>query len=237
MAERIQIHVFKGVTLGDFQSASDQVAERIGRAISWNTEPLDRKDAFLVAANQNAVAVCLNREDALFVTEVAKSLKATWMSVRMQEGELWDYSLYRGEFDIHTFTTFPAYWGMKRLSKHAVRNVLDELCREWGCSRACVEKYMVQWKVQRPWYPYAFWWITWIYPRPTVILSDHWYFRMFMLVDTIPKGKAYDSDKAEYGDCWQMIDFLRAIGAPVPLGTDDGGSQHSMTAGHAGTQL
>jgi hypothetical protein len=38
-----------------------------------------------------------------------------------------------------------------------------------------------------------------------------------MLVDTIPKGKAYDSDKANYGDCWQMMDFLRAIGAPNPL--------------------
>lgn len=217
MAERIQIHVFKNATPEGFRSASDQVAERIGRAISWNTVPLDGTYDFRLAASGNSVAVFMNHGYDPILTDIAKLLNATWMSVRMQEGELWDYSLYRGEAHIHTFSTYPTYWGMKRLSRQAIRNVLDELCREWGCSRSRVEKYLVQWKAQRPWYSYAFWWITWFYPRPLVISSDHWYFRMFMLVDTIPKGKAYDSDKAKYGDCWQMMDFLRAIGAPNPL--------------------
>jgi hypothetical protein len=217
MAERIQIHVFKNATLEGFRSASDQIAERIGRTISWNTNPPDEIDDFRLVANENAVAVFLKHGYAPCLTEIAESLKATWMSVRMQEGELWDYSLYRGETHIHTFITWPTYWGMKRLSRQAIRNVLDELCHEWGCSRSRVEKYLVQWKAQRPWYSYAFWWITWFYPRPLVISSGHWYFRMFMLVDTVPKGRAYDSDKAEYGDCWQMMDFLRAIGAPNPL--------------------
>lgn len=230
MAERIQIHVFKGATLDGFRSAADQVAERIGRTISWNTKPLDKRNDFLLAANENSVAVFLKRGDAPFLTEVAKLLKATWLSVRMQEGELWHHSLYHGDVHIHTFSTYPAYSGIKRLSRQALRNVLDELCGEWGCSRACVEKYLVQWKAQWPWYSYAFWWITWCYPRPTVIFSNHWYFRMFMLVDTSPKGKAYASDKAEYGDCWQMMDFLRAIGAPSPLDPNNGASQNSITA-------
>ena len=230
MAVRIHIHVFKGVTLEGFHSASAQVAESTGRTISWNAKPLDRNDDCLLAANENAVAVFLACGYHPFLSEVAKSLKATWISARMQEGELWDYSLFRGADHIHTFSTYPTYWGMKRLSRQAVRNVLDELCRDWSCSRACVEKYFVQWKAQRPWYSYAFWWITWFYPRPLVILSDHWYFRMFMLVEIWPKGKAYDTDKAEYGDCWQMMDFLRALGAPVPLDPNNGACQHSMRA-------
>ncbi len=230
MAERIQIHVFKGITLDAFQAAADEVAERIGRTILWNTKASDRKDDFLLAANEKSVAVFMNRSEDLSLAEVAKSLKATWMIVRMQEGELWDYSLYRGETHVHTFSTYPTYWGMKRLSRQAVRNVLDELCREWGCSRTCVAKYLVQWKAQRPWYSYVFWWITWFYPRPLVISSDHWYFRMFMLVDTIPKGKAYESDKAEYGDCWQMMDYLRAIGASDPLDPNNGASSNDITA-------
>jgi len=38
-----------------------------------------------------------------------------------------------------------------------------------------------------------------------------------MLVDTIPKGKAYESDKAEYGDCWQMM-FVYRLFCKSPVG-------------------
>jgi len=38
--------------------------------------------------------------------------------------------------------------------------------------------------------------------------------------DDIASGTAYPDDEFEYGDCWQLTDFLRKLGTPYPESPD-----------------
>lgn len=35
-------------------------------------------------------------------------------------------------------------------------------------------------------------------------------------------NKAYPDDVFSYGDCWQLVDFLRKLGTPYPPSLDEG---------------
>ncbi len=160
--------------------------------------------------------------------EIAKTLNSVWMELRIQESALWDYSLYRGATHLHCFSTLPAYWDNDPETIESQRGNLGELCDAWQCDKERVKNYLRQWKTVWPWYSYAFAWIKAFYSPPSLITAHHWYECMFLTSSFRPKGKAYPADNCEYGDYWQMFDFLRALDAPNPLDLDKDGKQHRL---------
>jgi hypothetical protein len=63
------------------------------------------------------------------------------------------------------------------------------------------------------------------------LLSEHWpgltaesvrrYLRNQDRDKDAQTGTAYPDDEFEYGDCWQLTDFLRKLGTPYPESPDD----------------
>jgi hypothetical protein len=108
--------------------------------------------------------------------------------VRIQEGSLWDYSLYDGASHIDNFSTLAEYWDDNPEWIATQRGNPTLLARVWRIDQATVENYLKPWGFE----------------------LDGDSFR------TSLRGKAYPTDRHEYGDIWQMTDFLRALGAHDP---------------------
>ena len=153
----------------------------------------------------------------------------TWMELRIQEGSLWDYSLYRGDAHLHNFSTWPTYWDTDRQFVESQRGNVDQLVQSWGCEKQRVANYLRQWKEKFHWYSYPLGWIKWLYSPPIVMSTGHWYFRLFNPIELLPHGKAYDSDEHEYGDIWQVLDFLRALGATDPTYSNTDAKQNTIS--------
>ena len=126
--------------------------------------------------------------------QVAKDLKFPWLEARVQIGSLWYYSLYdcNGEA-IDKFSTCRQVWDQGETDEaemHRWQGNADTLAKTLAIPVAPFERYLVNWgyvKLSSSTFEYAH------------------------------KGnKAYETDKASYGEWRQIFDFLRSIGVEDP---------------------
>lgn len=129
---------------------------------------------------------------------------------RIQEGSLWDFSYYRGDTHLGTFSTWPEAFELKAPSKRQTRAFAKRFAEEWGVPLERVERYLLPWGMK----------------RISEGNPEKWWLRdgrvVAMNLEDAPlsvptlKGNAYPTDKYEYGDIWQLLDFLTAIGSKDP---------------------
>lgn len=79
----------------------------------------------------------------------------------------------------------------------------DILAKVWNIPQSGIENYLKAWG--------------WRVPEDDVGVFD-----------TLLRGRAYPEDVYEYGDIWQMYDFLRALGALDPVNIEAAGRRHSL---------
>jgi hypothetical protein len=91
---------------------------------------------------------------------------------------------------VDNFSTLPEYWGEGPEWIETHRGNPELLARIWRVAQSTVENYLK---------PFGF-----------ELDEDEGVF------NTLLRGKAYPTDQHEYGDIWQMTDFLRALGAHDP---------------------
>jgi hypothetical protein len=238
MGERIQVRIYRGVSEPIFRQVASEVASKVGGAVVWDARSNTPRDGMSTAVSDSAISVYLpylGGVDYLFCSAIAMRLNAVWMELRIQEGSLWDYSLYRGDTHLHNFSTLPTYWNTDRAFVRSQRGDVDQLVAVWGCDKNRVANYLRQWKMRFPWYSYPLGWIKWVYSPPRVMSTGHWYHRLFGGYKTVPRGKAYESDQHEYGDIWQMCDFMRALGAADPLASNEQAKSHTISLPDAKT--
>jgi len=191
MSERNSVFVFKGPTIEEFREAAQQAAEELGGRIAWDVNPAPMEANLLTSHNDRVHAAYVNYwpEDYLFSLAIGKRLAIPWINIRIQEGSLWDFSLYEGENNLDNFSTWPEYWNDDADWIATQRGRPEALARAWNIDRASIENYMRSWRPE----------------------DDGGGSVRFAL-----RGKAYPADRHEYGDIWQMADFLRALGAHDP---------------------
>lgn len=190
MGERNSVYVFKGPTLSEFRDALAFVVEQLGGRLEWDARPAPMRALLTTSHNADIHAAYIHRKGYEVALGVGTRLACPWINVRIQEGSLWDYSLYETDRHIDNFSTLPEYWDDDLAWQATQRGNPELLASCWQIDKSGIENYL------RPW--------------GFKVDEDKGIF------NTLLRGKAYPTDRHEYGDIWQMTDFLRALGAHDP---------------------
>jgi hypothetical protein len=190
MGERNSVYVFKGPTIDEFRDSMVSVVKRLGGHIDWDAHPAPMKAKLLTSHNANIHAAYIHRKGYEVARGIGTELKIPWINIRIQEGSLWDYSLFEADSLADVFSTLPEYWDRDPEWLATQRGNPDLLARCWGIDRSRIENYLKSWGFE---------------------LDEE-----EGIFNTLLRGKAYPTDRHEYGDIWQMTDFLKALGAHDP---------------------
>jgi len=110
-----------------------------------------------------------------------------WMDVRYQDGDSWDLSLLEGAEQRTNHSVNP--WAFDSDVEYSQRHVdhrINRVCTLWPHQGESLRPYLLPWRM-----PITEFGRTRFIPR---------------------KGKAYDADQYEYGDAYQIYDFVRRFG-------------------------
>jgi hypothetical protein len=190
MGERNSVFVFKGPTLDEFRDAMSLVVEQLGGRLEWDARPSPAHAPVTTSHNDNTHAAYIHPKGYEIAMRMGTRLACPWINVRIQEGSLWDYSLYEANRSIDDFSTLPEYWNDDVTWQATRRGNPELLANCWQIEQSRIENYL------RPW--------------GFKLDEDEEVFKALL------RGKAYPTDRHEYGDIWQMTDFLRALGAHDP---------------------
>jgi hypothetical protein len=127
------------------------------------------------------------------INALAKSLSSPLLAVRFQEKSFWDASLYVGQELKLNFSTSPTAWGKAEAKDYFCDpGGLSEI---WDVPVKKFERYLVDWGLTKVWVEK---------------------FKVMSPTYKLRGTKAYPTDKHEYGDLYQGLDFISALGAPDP---------------------
>jgi hypothetical protein len=195
MAERLTLRVFKGPAKDAFRNAFEGVVTQHAGSVAWEDTSVEESGGFRASHNRDVHAVHLPYEesgaDYLLCVKIGERLSIPWLELRVQEGSLWDYSLYSGSTHLDNFSTLPEYWGEDEEWNATQQGNSRLLAEAWRLDQSRIERYVRYWGYVED--------------------EDEGGF------NTLLRGKAYRQDEHEYGDIWQMLDFLRALGAVDPM--------------------
>lgn len=190
MGERNSVYVFKGPMKDEFREAIRSAVAELNGHLDWDTHPDPMVANLLTSHNECIHAAYIHQKGYEIATHIGSRLAIPWINVRIQEGSLWDYSLYDGESHIDNFSTYPEYWDDDKMWIQTQRGKPELLARVWQIEQTRIDKYLMPWRYES--------------------LVDG------ILLPSRRRSKAYPTDQYEHGDIWQMTDFLRALGAHDP---------------------
>jgi len=194
MSTRLELRLFRESDPAAFLAALERAALEQGGKITWNTAGKGKED-LRVSSRGSVHSLYVPYQDRAyqFCLEAGRCLNCPWIEIRIQEGSLWDYALYRGAELADKFSVAPEYWedpdDVTDDYLHAWRGKPEVLSKLWGLPLSAVDRYLVSWGFH-------------------LVDEDTSEFRL--------KGKAYPEDKYEYGNPDQMYDVLRVLGGEFP---------------------
>jgi hypothetical protein len=195
MGTSLQLRVYRSDSTEAFREAVVQAAATLHGSLTWAQS--GRGPADLRLSSKGCTHTLYIPYQALsfpFCQEIGCILDAPWIEIRIQEGSLWDYTLYRGAECVDRFSVAPEYWlEPKAITEDYLREQRgnpQKLSTLWDIPVERIERYLVSWGFY-------------------VVDEDTFAFRL--------KGKAYETDRFEYGNPDQMDDFLKALGGEFPM--------------------
>lgn len=196
MGLRYTLRLYKGTDSTTFREILAQAAKSLGGSIRWGIEGSGDRDLRL-AHNGQVHSISLpyqNGNDFIFCQKVGCLLGLPWLELRIQEGSLWDYCLYRGGDLLDTFSVCPQYWEYPETEAETMaewQGKPEVLADTWGLPVKRIEKYLVNWGYRSKEGENTF--------------------------EFKRKGKAYPTDKYPYGDYEQFFDVLKVLGGQEPI--------------------
>jgi hypothetical protein len=189
------LRLFKGVDANTMRTAMAQVAASLGGSIRWGQAGTGDQDLRLDCQRDvHTVYLPCQAIDFTFCEEVGRRLGVPWIELRIQEGSLWDYAVYRGAECLDTFSVCPQYWDGGEADAETLeqwRGKPEILAAAWGLPVERIRNYLVNWGYR----------------------AD----KVEGIFEHQLRGKAYASDEYEYGDYEQFFDVLKALGGHEPL--------------------
>ncbi len=189
MGERNSVYVFKDCSEEQLRDSLVCAVADLAGQLQWDTHPNPMQARMLTSHNDRVHAAYIHDKGHEIASLVGKRLAIPWMNVRIQEGSLWDYSLYLAEEHLDNFSVHPEYWDDDEAWQATQRGKPEVLAKVWKVDQSRIENYV------KPW--------------GRVVVDEGTYERT-------RRGKAYPGDEFGYGEIWQMNDFLRALGAHDP---------------------
>lgn len=203
MGERVTIQIFRGMSGPSFRTAWTTAVAKLGGGVQWDCAPDSPQSSFRSIQGDRVTTVLLYGGRFRLCSAFALANDLPWMELRIQEGSLWDYTLLHGDQVVDQFSTLPEYWDPDdTVTCDANRGDASLLTRLWDVPLERIERYLEPWGYRE---------------------LDEGTF------DTTRRGKAYPDDQHEYGDIWQMLDFLNALGGDYPHDLNDARQQHTLT--------
>lgn len=198
MGGRVCFSVLRGVPLDDFPATAIDAARELMRTppqqSKWTDHPYEPTPTKFVSLWSNDI-LTMSVWSSLIVPDSAwpmaqalsRKYECPWMELRQQEGDHWDFGLWRAGEPVADFSTRVAAFDYEGVQPRPWKSGDPEVVAQtWGAPLARIERYLVDW-------------------------------------DSLPRSvlgveKAYETDSFCYGDCDQLYDFMRAIGACAPCG-------------------
>jgi hypothetical protein len=194
MGLRYTLRLYKGTDADAFRRAAEWAAQSLGGSILWD-RPGAGRQGMRVASSDDVHSLHLEDHRAGdFCEEIGARLGVPWIELRIQEGSLWDYCLYRDGLTLDTFSVCPQYWDGDATADAELKQWQgrpDVLAREWGLPVERIRNYLLNWGYREN-------------PDSGTIEFER-------------DGKAYPTDEHPYGDYEQFFDVLRALGGKEPL--------------------
>lgn len=144
MGLRLTLRVFKGPDKVEFRRVFAREAERHGGCVMWDRERAENEEDLRTTHRAEVHTVYLpylrGSADWMLCRLVGAALGAPWIEARIQEGTLWDYSLYNGAKHVDQFSTLPEYWGDEEMNLEEYRGDASLLAELWSVPVGRVER-------------------------------------------------------------------------------------------------
>lgn len=221
--------IFKGCSAQELYEQLEIRMFECKGSVKWDS---DDRNGLLVGIcstdDMHTINVCYVGGTYGFFKEIGKRLDCPWMEARIQDGNHWDYSLMQGGRELDDFSTFPQYYHRSSSKRNEYKGNPQLLADTWGIPIKRIERYLVNWGDAGQRFaesPFPF--------LKTVMVNS-----ISGAVNIVSgrlkqnfkrKGKAYPTDEFEYGDCWQVLDFINALaGSTVTIDAaeDNMGERH-----------
>lgn len=194
MAQRFKLRLYKGPSGSTMRQVMSDVALSLGGAITWS-KPASGVQDLRMAHVGDVHTLDIPYQggiEFLFCKDVGSRLGGSWLELRIQEGSIWDYALYRGGKMLDKFSVCPQFWEGGELDAkemEAWKGKPAVLAEAWGLPVDGIRNYLVNWGYRN---------------RP-----DTFDFEL--------KGKAYSTDEHSYGNYEQFFDVLNVLGGKEPM--------------------
>lgn len=203
MGERLTLWAYR-CNLNGFERALEAAVTTFRCKILWGRKPEREEHDCRIASTVSVQDLYLDYMGGLeqkIAESVGRTLDVPWIVLMISEGSLWEYVLFHGASCIDRFSVAPEYWDDDPdfISLH--RGNSELLARTWGVPKVAIDRYLRNWGMRN-------------------LVDDEFEFTLH--------GKAYETDKYQYGDIWQMIDFLHALGGKDPTNILAYASQHAI---------
>ena len=177
-----------------FRQQVEQVAKALSGSVTWG-KPGERDQDLRLHHGETCQSLYLPYQPAEteFVDQLGEQLNVPWIELRIQSQDIWDYGLIDNNKCIDTFSVCPQYWdlsGPDPVEWEKWRGQPELLAKTWGIPVEKINRYLVYWGFK---------------------IDDERNFEFEL------QGKAYPQDQFDYGDCYQMFDFLKALGGSEPI--------------------
>jgi|GEM_PF-3415618 len=209
MGLRLTINAFKGIDRARFRAAFEEVVVRHGGRVSWDSSDPAAGDEVRMAHRDDVHTIYLAYPlDYLIPRSMARRLGSPWYELRIQEGSHWDATLRLGDREVDDFSTLPQYWDDDPAEIGRKKGNAAAVARTWGVPVERIERYLANWEIIEP-------------ENAWVRIRRHlakWGLPLRNPERTHRQGKAYPTDRYEYGNYCQMEDYLFALGGRMPMG-------------------
>jgi len=199
MAERSIFYLFRDSSLENVIAVLRQVATATHEEVlEGQAEPSTSIDYITIGRNASTKTTIFvpfrTGKMGKMCYQVSKQINDAVITIRMQEGAIWDYTLVNNGTILDCFSVAPNYWDGddSRLSKYdGVRGNATILARTWNVPSVQFNKYMVDWGLNSD---------------PDIGEVGF---------SSIQSEKAYPEDRFPFGDVRQALDFMRSLGGHV----------------------
>lgn len=196
------IRLYKGCDKSAFEMSIETVVTSLGGIAQWyradgnssefRTGSSESVQSLYVADHPNIVAIG---------SRIGAALKVPWIELRIQEGAIWDYSLYRGVDLLDEFSVCPQFWEGPDIEQATLQRFMGNshlLASVWQIPVKQIDQYIVNWGFSYD-------------------VDDVGVFHYER------SGLAYPDDKHRYGNYEQIFDFVKKLGGKEPT------TKHSLS--------
>ncbi|WP_038159737.1 hypothetical protein [Verrucomicrobium sp. BvORR106] len=213
------VWVIKGLSLSQLREAIEQTitenphlaTERTPSDNIWNIGDLSAG----MNEKSGLLTLWLSPEAGLRspTFELFRTKNLDFLAITFMDDDCWSYALTQAGKPVDRFATLPDHDTPFEL-RDTVKGDPAKLEAVLGIDPKVSTKYLR-------------WWRT---PQDTTGWSEEKEDEYFDQLDNLdnPPGKANEGDEAEYGDAWQMLDFVRAIGGLWPPKNDGRWIQYKL---------